>query len=301
MPNKKLTTLLKLKDDDELFQYITSTFRDKITTWDYFVNWQKVFENVHSIEVELNILNFLIGKADLENETVNLLKLYPEVIAAFPFLIGLREYSIDVLIDIEKFITKKYDFRKRVLTNDEIRDLASFVLKSGLGPLLQDKKIKNLVDYVTGVEVGLDSNGRKNRGGQMMEKISEVFVKNACAKLGLEYLAQANAKKIEAKWGIKIKVDKSSRIIDFVVNNKSKLFFVEVNFYGGGGSKLKSTATEYVGMHRTWQEQGIEFIWITDGGGWHSTLKPLREYFDRGDYLLNLEMLRNNVLEIIIN
>lgn len=301
MPNKKLTTLLKFKDDDELFNHITATFRDKITTWDYFVNWQKVFDNVSSIEVELNLLNYLIGKPNLEKETVALIKKYPEVIAAFPFLIALRENSINVLVDVEKFITKKYDFRKRVLTQAEVNDLALFVLKSGLGAILKDKKVKNLVDYVTGVEVGLDSNGRKNRGGEMMEKITEVFIKDACKKLGLEYLVQATAKTIEAKWGIKIKVDKSSRRIDFVINNKGKLFFVEVNFYGGGGSKLKSTAMEYTGMHSHWKAQDAEFIWITDGNGWHSTLRPLREHFDKSDYLLNIDLLKNDILLAILN
>lgn len=301
MPNKLLTDLLKFKNDDELFAHITSTFKNKITTWEYFVNWQKVLRNVGSIEVELNILNYLIGKKNLEKEAIGLIKNYPNVIKAFPFLIALRENSIEVLVNVEQFITQKYDFRERALTNEEIKNLASFVLKSGFEALLRDEKLKNLVDYVTGVEVGLDSNGRKNRGGEMMEKICEVFIKDTCTKLGLEYLRQANAKAMEAKWGIKIKVDKSSRIIDFVINKKGKLFFIEVNFYGGGGSKLKSTATEYVGMYRTYKAQGIEFIWVTDGNGWHSTLRPLREYFDKSDYLLNIKLLREDMLTRIIN
>ncbi len=277
--------MLKFKTDDELFNHITSTFRAKITTWEYFVNWQKVFGNVHPIEVELNILNYLIGKDDIEAETIKLVELYPDVISAFPFLLAMRENSIEVLTDVQNFITKKYNFKRRQLSHDDVKDLAEFILKSGLGAILVDRKVKNLVDYVAGVEVGLDSNGRKNRGGTMMEKICEVFIKDACEKLGAEYLKQANAVKIKNKWGIKIEIDKSSRIIDFVINKNSKLYFIEVNFYGGGGSKLKSTVTEYISMHRYWTEQNIDFIWITDGAGWHSTLKPLREYFDKGDYL----------------
>jgi type II restriction enzyme len=113
-------------------------------------------------------------------------------------------------------------------------------------------------------------------------------------------MPQATAKKIENKWGINVKVDKSSRIIDFAINNNGKLYFIEVNFYGGGGSKLKSTATEYIRMNEYWNNQGVEFIWITDGAGWKSTLKPLREYFDKANYLLNLEMLRNGLLKKIL-
>jgi type II restriction enzyme len=158
-----------------------------------------------------------------------------------------------------------------------------------------------LVDYAPGVEVGLDSNGRKNRGGPLMENLMEEFVRDTTNELNIEYMPQATAKKIKDNWGINVKVDKSSRIIDFAINNNGKLYFIEVNFYGGGGSKLKSTATEYIRMNEYWNNQGIEFIWITDGAGWKSTLKPLREYFDKADYLLNLEMLRDGVLKRILN
>jgi len=163
-----------------------------------------------------------------------------------------------------------------------------------------DKKIKNLVDYATGVEVGLDSNGRKNRSGKLMENLVEDFIRKISNDLKIKYIPQATAKKIKAYWNIEIIVDKSSRIIDFAINKNGKLFFIEVNFYGGGGSKLKSTATEYVKMNEYWNNQGVEFIWITDGAGWKSTLNPLREYFDKADYLLNLEMLKNDVLKTII-
>ena len=113
-------------------------------------------------------------------------------------------------------------------------------------------------------------------------------------------MAQATSAKIKRDWNIDVKVDKSSRQIDFAINKNGNLYFIECNFYGGGGSKLKSTATEYIEMNRYWNKQGIEFIWVTDGAGWKSTLKPLREYFDKADYLLNLEMLKNNVLKNIL-
>ncbi len=229
-----------------------------------------------------------------------LIKQYPSVIKAFPFLIACREKSFEVLIDIKEFISKKYDFSISSPTDEQTRDLATFVINSGLADILKNKQVKNLVDYTIGVEVGLDSNGRKNRGGTMMEGIVEVFVEEYCQKSGAEYIAQATASKIKTKWGIQIEVDKSSRIIDFAINKNGKLYLLEVNFYSGGGSKLKSTATEYCEMYNRYHRQGIDFIWITDGAGWKSTLKPLREYFDKSDYLVNLEMLRNGVLHQII-
>ncbi len=296
---KKLCQLLN-KTEDELFNEISSSFKHKITQWSYFVNWQKVLQNIEPIEKELNLLNYLIGKKDLHKETVDLLLKYPETIKAIPLLLAIRDKSLEVLIDTRNFIYREFDFSKKEYSKDEIKTFADFILKSGLGELLKDKKIKNLVDYATGVEVGLDSNGRKNRGGTLMENLVEEFVRDTCNELKIEYMPQATAKKIKEKWNIEIEVDKSSRIIDFAINKNGKLYFIEVNFYGGGGSKLKSTATEYIRMNEYWNEQGIGFIWVTDGAGWKSTLKPLREYFDKADYLLNLEMLRNGILKRIL-
>ena len=296
----KLCKLLNHNSEDQLFSEITSSFKEKITQWDYFVNWQKVFANIEPIEKELNLLNFLIGKENLEQEAYELIREYPSVIRAFPTLIAIRENSVDILIDTKNFLYKTYNFGKKELSEQECLALAQFVIKSGIGEILKDKRVKNLLDYATGVEVGLDSNGRKNRGGTLMESLVEEFVSAISKEMNIPYMAQATAKKIEEQWGMPVEVDKSSRQIDFALLNNDKLFFIECNFYGGGGSKLKSTATEYVQMNTYWNNQGIEFVWVTDGAGWKSTLKPLREYFDKADYLLNLEMLRNGVLEKIL-
>ncbi len=296
----KLCKLLNYQTEDELFTKITGSFKVRITKWDYFVNWEKVHLNVKLFEKELNLLNYLIGKQNLLEETVNLLKEYPNVIRAIPTLLAIREGSVDILIDNKNFTYRSFDFMQGNYTELEIREFADFILHTGLGDILKTEKVKNLVDYATGVEVGLDSNGRKNRGGTLMESLVKEFVSDACENLGLEYMAQATAAKIKIAWGLDVKVDKSSRNLDFAINKHGKLFFIECNFYGGIGSKLKSTANEYIGMNRYWNEQGIEFIWITDGDGWKSTLKPLREYFDKSDYLLNLEMLKNGILEKII-
>lgn len=129
-----------------------------------------------------------------------------------------------------------------------------------------------------------------------MEKITEEFIVQACESLNLLYMAQASPTKIKKKWGVEVSIGKASKTIDFVIKKQNKLFFIECNFYGGGGSKLKSTATEYIEMSKRWELQNIQFIWITDGEGWQTALKPLREYFNTGNYLLNLEMLKTNTL-----
>ena len=303
---KKLTTLLNLNSDNELFEYFKDNLKLKgITEWNYFVNWEKVLRNVVPFEKELNLLNILIGKDNIKDELSNLILEYPKVVNAIPLLLAIRfktkkEQQINILIDPVNYQYDNFDLSIEKPNKQEADNIAYFFINTGLGELVKDKKIKNLVDFATGVEVGLDSNGRKNRGGHQMENLIERYIQEVCAELNLPFLKEANAKRIKENWNIDLKVDKSSRRIDYVINKNGKLFFFEVNFYNGGGSKLKSTATEYIKMNDYWNEQGIEFIWITDGAGWLKTLLPLREYFDKAEYLLNLEMLKNGILKKII-
>lgn len=152
-----------------------------------------------------------------------------------------------------------------------------------------------------GVEVGLGSNARKNRVGKVMETIIEEHIKKLNQESDMEYILQARIKDIKEKWGIKVRSDKSNHTVDFAVYAHNKLFFIEVNFYSGGGSKLKSTAGEYRQMNTFGNKQNIVFIWITDGAGWKNTLSPLEEYFYSSDYLLNLDMVRKGALKHIID
>lgn len=295
---------LGLADEDAVFDYLLSNIKPSNTLWGYFVNWDKVFRHTGAIEVELNILNYLIGKEDFDTEFINLVRKHPEVVKAIPTLLvrdGANKKKFDILISFEdgKLLYQQFDFTKNSYTDEEIHEFLEFMEKTGLKTLLQDRKIKNLVDYMVGVEAGLDSNGRKNRGGTAMEQISEAYIKRICELHGYEYLAQANAKAIKAKFGIDVPVDKTSRIYDFVVNTPNGLTIVEVNYYGGGGSKLKATAFEYKGLQDVLAGT-FKFVWITDGAGWPSTARPLRETFNHNDYLINLDMLENGALEEIL-
>ena len=285
---------------DEVFKHLIDTLKDTITGWDYFVNWAKVFGNLKDIEVDLNILNYLIGKDNIETEFEQLLDKHASLARLVPALIACREQKFHILTDYDKkaFTYDSYDFSPS--GGIEKSKVVEFAKSTGFLELLQSKRIKSIVDYVIGVEVGLDSNGRKNRGGKAMEGIVEFFIKDICARRNLQYLKEASAKAVSQKWGLALKVDKSSRRIDFAINNKGRLFLIETNFYGGGGSKLKSTAGEYKSMFDFWKNDGHEFIWVTDGKGWKKTQLPLRETFDHTDYILNLEMVSKDLLEDIV-
>jgi type II restriction enzyme len=295
---------LKCKTEDEVFGFLIANLKPSNMLWSYFVNWEKVLRNTKQIELALNNLNYLIGKDDFDKEFKFLLKENPNLAKVIPALVvrdGSNKKNFKILVDYKnkKLVYEDYDFTKEKLSDEDIAKYLIFVKETGLKDLIINKKIKNLVDYMIGVEAGLDSNGRKNRGGHAMEDIVEAFVIDLCNKKKFRYLKEANSEKIKQEFNYDVPVDRSSRRYDFVIDNGKELFIFETNFYGGGGSKLKSTAGEYRNLFDVFDGK-YKFIWITDGPGWKTTAKPLRETFNHNDYLFSLAMLERGVLEFLI-
>lgn len=285
-------TKLNCNNADEVFNYLISTLKETIMTWDYFVNWDKVIKNYQDVEMSLNLLNTLVGKENIEEATKKLLSTYPNVISIIPALLAYRERKIKLISDIRNFSFTEYDFSKEI----DLDKAITFLKETGFLKLISNRNIKSIPDYFIGVEVGLDSNGRKNRSGTSMENIAEFFIKDICKQKNFEYIAQATADKIKRKWNKNITVTKSSKRIDFAVNTPNKLYLIETNFYSGGGSKLKSTAGEYTEIYHQWSNNGHQFIWITDGLGWKTTQRPLRDTFNMTDYIINLDMIQKGIL-----
>jgi hypothetical protein len=280
------------------FNNLITTFKSSIKTWDYFVNWNKVFSNSSELEISLNKLNYLLGKEHIKEEFKKLYSSNPDITKVLPVLLAVRENKLEVFDKITKN-SEFFDFSGK---EKDVDKYFEFLEKSGLIKLFQKDGIKNLVDYVLGVEVGLDSNGRKNRGGSLMEEIVKTFIDDFCNKKGFEYLAQARPTAIKNKWGLDIKVDKSERSFDFAVynpkNKKIKLF--EVNFYNGGGSKLKTVCGEFRSLYEELKTQDIDFIWITDGLGWHTAERPLEETYNHNEYIFNLNMLEAGIFDKLL-
>ncbi len=278
------------------FNQFISTLKNSIKTWDYFVNWKKVFSNASDLEIALNKLNYLLGKDNLKDEFEKLYSSNPDIVKALPVLLAVRETKAK--LEVFDKATKNSVFFDFSGKEESSYKYYEFLEKSGIIRLFQKDGVKNLVDYVMGVEVGLDSNGRKNRGGSLMEEIVESFISDFCKKNGFEYLSQARATTMKSKWGLNVKVDKSERSFDFAIfnpkNKNIKLF--ETNFYNGGGSKLKAVCGEFRSLYDELKEQNIDFVWITDGLGWHTAKKPLEETYNHNDYIFNLSMLENNIL-----
>lgn len=277
------------------------TMKDSIATWDYYTDFGKVYQNVESLKVELNILNSLIGSKDIENEFKALLARYPEIIKAIPILLAKREKEISINEPKQSYV---FNFAKM---NYSVDQYALFMKNCGLFELLQKHIINNLVDYVMGVEVGLDSNGRKNRTGHLMEDLVESYLIDAGLVKGKTYFKEMYLSDVEKMFGLNLQAlsnnDKAEKRFDYVfIGAMNEIYLCECNFYSGGGSKLNETARSYKMLtEEAKQIKGIKFVWFTDGIGWFSAKHNLEETFDVLDDLYNINDLDNGAIMDLVN
>lgn len=273
------------------FEKWLGNFRPSICNYTYYVNFGKVYENVDDIRIELNIMNSLIGSKDIEADFRNLVKRYPEILKCVPTLLAVRDSKIFAMDEDGAFT---YDFKDFTGSTD---DYVTFMQKTGLFDLLSSHLVNNLVDYVTGVETGLDSNGRKNRGGHLMEDVVEAFIKDT----GVEYYKEMYLAEIERKWGLDLSAlsndGKARKRFDFVAKTPTTVYAFETNFYASSGSKLNETARSYKLLAQESKGiPGFTFVWVTDGLGWKSAKNNLRETFDETEFIYSIVELENGAL-----
>ena len=273
-----------------------SKFKSSISDYTYYVDFKKIYRNVDKIKVELNILNSLIGSNDIENEFKNIIVKYPETLECIPVLLAVRSNEIFIKDELKEYLFK---FNKMVYSID---DYVRFMKESGLFDLLQNHIINNLYDYVLGIEVGLDSNGRKNRGGHLMENLVESYIRKAGIK---EYYKEMYISEIENKWNLDLSSisgnNVSTKRFDFVIKTDKQVYVIETNFYSSGGSKLNETARSYKMLAEEAKKvNGLTFIWFTDGIGWKNARKNLEETFNELETLYNINDLENGILDKII-
>ena len=273
-----------------------SNFKTSISDYTYYVDFEKIYGNVDKVKVELNILNSLIGSKNIEKEFQNILIKYPETLECIPLLLAVRSREIFVKDEINEYLFK---FDKMVYS---INDYIKFMRESGLFDLLQNHIINNLYDYVLGIEVGLDSNGRKNRGGHLMENLVESYIIKAGYKKEVNYFKEMYLKDIEKKWNLDLSAmsgnNVSTKRFDFVIKTDKQVYVIETNFYSGGGSKLNETARSYKMLAEESKKiEGVTFIWFTDGLGWKKARKNLEETFNELETMYNIDDLENGILE----
>ena len=273
-----------------------SKFKTSISDYTYYVDFEKIYKNVDKVKVELNILNSLIGSKNIEEEFQNILMKYPETLECISLLLAVRSREIFVKDEINEYLFK---FDKMVYS---MKDYIKFMKESGLFDLLQNHIINNLYDYVLGIEVGLDSNGRKNRGGHLMENLVESYIIKAGYKKDVDYFKEMYLKDIENKWNLDLSEmsanNTSTKRFDFVIKTDKQVYVIETNFYSSGGSKLNEIARSYKMLAQESKKvDGVTFIWFTDGIGWNKSRKNLEETFNELETMYNIDNLENGILE----
>jgi type II restriction enzyme len=281
------------------FKTWLSKFRDSIANYEYYTNFEKVYTNVDNMRIELNILNSLVGSKNIEQDFKDILERYPEVLKCIPILIAVRLSEIPILKDSVNYV---YKFNSKNHSNDEY---AQFMREIGLFDLLENHIISNLVDYVTGVEVGLDSNGRKNRGGHLMENLVESYIVKTGFTKDVDYFKEMYIHEITQKWGIDLSAisnqGKTEKRFDFVIKTNNMIYGIETNFYASSGSKLNETARSYKQIAQEVNTiDGFTFVWFTDGVGWHSAKHNLEETFDTMEHLYCIYDLEHGIIKNIV-
>jgi type II restriction enzyme len=269
---------------------------------DFFVNWKKVCKNAEALRIELSLMNSLIGSNNIENDFRNLIKRYPETLRAIPILIAVRDLAFPVIIDffdLEKGV-RHLDFNKKrhsKLTDDDVNDYLRFMKNSGF--FLLFKVTKNLFDYTLGVEVGMDTNARKNRSGEAMEQLIKPVIERASKELGARCLFQ---KKFDSV-GLYARIPTSlaNRKTDFIVYKGDRFVNIEVNYYSGAGSKPEEIVDSYINRKNELETYGWNFIWITDGNVWKGSESQLTKAFQNMDYVFNINFSNRGLLKAALN
>lgn len=269
----------------EQFKLFLSQLSETNATLDYFTDFGKIVGNVNKISIKLNQLNYLIGKENLDEAIQELFQENPKVFEVLDILIAVRKKDNKKVINSDA---------KIVLLDSYFHSAESisiFIESTGLGNVFRNKNITNLVDYVFGIEVGLDTNARKNRGGTNMEKAVALILDNA----EIFYKKEV----YNTLFPEIISLGEDLKRFDFAIKTNKKTYLIEANYYNGGGSKLNETARSYsIVAPKINQYENFEFVWITDGQGWHSAKNKLEEAFGIIPNLYNLTSIATFISRI---
>ena len=258
------------------FEVFMSQLKDTNQTLGFFCDFEKISQNVRNIEISLNMLNYLIGKTDIEAAVNDIWQRDSSAFNVMDILIAVRDDGKKKVIDS----LGECVLLKQMFTSPE--GVVEFLNETGLAELLRSNRIKDLVDYVFGIETGLDSNARKNRSGHIMEDTVQAIFEEANIQFGKEVYSSEYPLLTEV-------LGEDKKRFDFAIETPGKVYLIEVNFYSGGGSKLNEVARSYSDIApKINSVDGFEFVWITDGIGWESARNKLQEAFSIIPSIYNL-------------
>lgn len=269
----------------EDFEVFMSQLKETNATLGFYCDFKKINSNVEAIAIKLNQLNYLIGQEDLDAAIRRLWEENPKVFSVLDILIAVRT------ADNKKAILE--DGRVELISRmfENVDGVIEYIHGTGLDDVLQKKQIKNLVDYVFGVETGLDTNARKNRSGHLMEnQIATLF-----QKAGIPYRQEVYS----TEYPELSVLGEDKKRFDFVIETNTNKYLIEVNFYSGGGSKLNEVARAYSELSPKINAlEGFNFVWITDGVGWTAARNKLEEAFYTIPNIFNLKTISKFIEQI---
>ena len=267
------------------FTVFMSQLKETNQTLDFFCDFNKIQNKVNDIKLSLFMLNSLIGTTDMSSAVETIWKRDKTAFNVMDILIAVRsEGKKKVLNSLGECVELNTLF-------ESIDGVLEFLNNTGLTEVLQSQTITNLVDYVFGVETGLDSNARKNRSGHIMENVvAEIF-----SDKNIHYRKEVYSR----EWPeITKALGDDEKRFDFVIETSDKTYLIEVNFYSGGGSKLNEVARSYSDIApKINAVNGFEFVWITDGTGWNSAKNKLQEAFNIIPSIYNLTTIYSFINE----
>lgn len=284
------------------FEEWLSTFTDNINDWTYYVNFDTARSNTVPLVRELALLNTLKLSENIESDFVSLVEDYPKVLKAIPLLLAVRGNKISITDEDRRF---DFNFSRM---NYDMEDYLEFMDKTGLFNFIKHSVSESLVDVGMGINVGLDSNARKNRGGHLMENLVEFYLREYGFVKDETYFKEMYLHDIEREWGYDLSSvsddGTSTKRFDFVVkpHGSNEIYLCECNCYSSGGSKLNETARSFKQLAlEVEQAENATFVWFTDGAGWEKAKRNLKETFNIMDHVYNINDIKNGIMtEIFI-
>lgn len=269
----------------EQFEYFISQLKETNTTLDFYCDFEKINNNVESISIKLNQLNYLIGQDDIDAAIRRLWEENSSVFNILEILIAVRT------TDKKKAIMSDGNIKLINTLFDSVEGVIEYIHGTGLDKVFKNKQIKNLVDYVFGVETGLDTNARKNRSGHLMERHVASILDNH----GISYQQEVYS----TEYPELAVLGEDKKRFDFVIETNCNKYLIEVNFYSGGGSKLNEVARAYSELSpKINAVDGFKFVWITDGIGWKSAKNKLEEAFYTIPSIYNLKNINEFIEQV---
>ncbi len=271
---------------DEYSDDFLNTLLDTNHTYDFFVNWNKVYNNLNDYLIEIGILNSLnkISSDELVPRFTEILIKYPEVVEILPSILAIRGKKVPIF-NIDNKSSKTINFSKK---NFDLNEIVEFSVKTGLLDLFNN--IDDLYSYLVGSEVGLDTNGRKNRSGHIFEDAVGLFLDDKLSNLNDYHYVKEDTEVI---------IHRNKRFDYVIYKNQVPKIVIECNFYNSTGSKPIEVAHAYAGLQKDTDEANLIFIWVTDGQGWRKMFKTLMNVADDIDFIVNYNML-DKVLEDLL-